>query len=109
MRRAALASLAVAASLAAWLAVGDTFVVGGALQGPIMIQAGPVGWSRACWGPTYERHAIDASWTRCLGVPHGPRRCVGYPPLPAGTDADLDVLPLGPLREIACPASRMRR
>ncbi|WP_412069745.1 hypothetical protein [Rubrivirga sp. IMCC43871] len=102
MRRAALAST-LAAGLLAWLAVGDPFVVGGALQGPLMIEAGPQAWARACWGATYERHAIDASWTRCLGVPHGPRRCVGYPPLSPGAALDTDALPLGPLREIACP------
>lgn len=99
-----LSGCAVLLALTAWVAAGDTFEVGGQLQGPVMVEAGPMYWTRGCLGTTYERTAIDATWTRCLGVPHGPRQCYGYPTPPDTTANWLDDdLPLGPLREIECP------
>lgn len=93
-----------ALGLAGWMGVGDAFEVGGQLQGPLVVEAGPMYWERGCLGATYERTAIDASWTRCLGVPHGPRRCYGYPIPPDSVQNWLDAdLPLGPLDEIECP------
>ena len=101
-----LIGLVVVLALAGWVATGDTFEVGGQLQGPIMVEAGPTHWERSCLGSTYEVAVPDASWTRCLGVPYGPRRCYGYPTPPGTASNWLDYdLPLGPLREIECPVS----
>ena len=95
---------AAALALAWWLAAGDAFEVGGQLQGPILVAAGPTHWERGCLGSTYEVAVPDASWTRCLGFPYGPRRCYGYPTPPDTASNWLDYdLPLGPLERIECP------
>lgn len=82
----------------------SAFMVGGTLGGPISIQAGPQYWERSCFGVVRSVAIPDAAYDYCIGIPHGKRRCYGYPPLPGpGFRADVK-LPLGPLHEMSCPA-----
>lgn len=91
-------------SLALSIFPKQDFLVGASVGGPIGIQAGLQYWERPCLGITRRVSVPDASFAYCIGVPHGRRHCFGYPELPDSGAAPNVKLPIGPLREMPCPA-----